>query len=210
MKKYLLFFLTICRSLVGLSTSLQIIDNKSENIEEIIAKILEIQKSLLIPIEAVEMPDFADTGFLTIRMTPDYLRNFLDTGKFIMAFRGKQVAGYLLLDDIEGFLKWAQGRRFDSEWDLESLRGIQYIDQIGIPTKFAKQGIGKELINFAKSLSPKGLLTDNLFDPYPNPASAAFFTSQGFTHLGVMHVEATAIRPAHKISVMLWHPEDPH
>ena len=116
------------------------------------------------------------------------------------------MVGYLCLEEINEYIDWAQGRRFDSEWNLNSLRNVKYIDQIAVLTPFVKQEIETNLINHAKNLSPNGILTDTLSKPYPNLSSMALFTNNGFVNLGTMQIEATDTLPAHQISLMLWLP----
>lgn len=169
---------------------------------EVIEAVLGIQKTLLAPLS--EVPPFAEAGFLTIEMTHEYLEKFLQTGKILIARQEGRIVGYLLLDRIDGFIDWAKDKRFDSEWNLERLRGIQYIDQIAVLRSYARQGIGTALVEEAKKLSPRGILIDILFAPYSNHASMQFFASQGFVPLGIVYVEAYSKRAAHATSVMLW------
>lgn len=200
----LCFQFIFCDGLFAAPLTLDIIDFRSENKEEIVHAILEIQESLLFPIEATEYPAFAENGFLTIRMTPEYLYDFISTDRIIVGYCGNEMTGYLLLGSIEGYLDWARGKRFDSAWNLYSLGSAQYIDQIGVATSCSQQGVGTALVNCAKMLSPGGLVTDILLEPHHNKASTAFFIKKGFTNIGIMHVEANAIRPAHKTLVMYW------
>lgn len=190
----------------GLPITLRLVDRDSERVEETIVAILKIQKSLLLSLEATEMPSYAQTGFLTIRMTNQYLLDFLQTGKFLLAFHHDQLVGYLLLDKIDHYLKWAHGKQFKSKWDLQALHKIAYIDQIAVIRHLAKQGIGTALVDYAKMLSPHGLLTDILYAPYSNQASMRFFAAQKFVELGIMQVEKTVAYPEHATSVMLWLP----
>lgn len=179
---------------------LQTIDKNWENKEEVIGEILQIQRTLVLPLDIAEMPAFAETGFLTIGMTPEYLQGFLEEGMAIVAFEDERMVGYLLLDRAEGFLKWAEGRKVSVS--LEALREWHYIDQIAVLTECSKQGIGKALVEEAKNLAPNGLMVDILIEPYCNAASLAFFAKQGFTPFAIMEIEANHLRPAHKISVL--------
>ena len=191
----------------GFSLTIQVIDKNAEQIKETVTKILAIQKSLLLSLEISAIPSYAQSGFLTIQMTPQYLLNFLRTGKFLIAVHQDQVVGYLLLDQIEQYLNWAEGKQFKSEWNLKSFQNLQYIDQIAVDRKFMRQGIGTALVNCAKKLSAEGLLTDILFTPYHNHASMQFFTTNEFLDIGTMHIEKTAMYPPHATSVMLWLPD---
>lgn len=193
--KLILFFLVLVAPIFG-TPAIQVFDSPDE---EIIEGILAIQKTLVLPLDSEERPV---NGFLMIQMTPDYLRQF--KGKFLIAYCDGEMAGYLLLGEMEEFIDWAKGRRFDSAWNLEALRNIHYIDQIAVLTPFARQGVGKALVDAAKAISTDGLLTDILLEPITNQASIAFFTRQGFAPMGVMHIDPSARFAAHKIYLMLW------
>jgi GNAT superfamily N-acetyltransferase len=206
MKSFIPLLCTFFSTLCGLPITLELIEKDSERIEETIDAILEIQKSLLLPLELTEWPDIAETGFLTIEMTRTYLQELLHTGKFLIAFYEERPVGYLLLDTIDSYLQWAEGKYFASDWDLQTLREINYIDQIAVVRKYAKHGIGTALVDFAKKLSPQGILSDILSAPYPNQASMHFFAAQKFVELGILQVEKTARYPAHAVAIMLWLP----
>lgn len=186
--------------------SYQMVDADSDNKETVIAEILTVQESLLIPLEATELPTFAQTGFITIQRSPQYLLKFLEKGKILVTHHQNQVIGYLLLEEIDGYIHWAQGRRMDVELSLASLDGVKYIDQVAVLTPFVQQGIETALIRHAKELSPNGILTDILAKPHPNLASMALFRNNGFIHLGSVYVEATDPLPAHQVALMLWLP----
>ncbi len=206
MKKTISMILFFFFNTSGFSLTIQVIDKNAEKIEETITEILAIQKSLLLPLEISEIPSYAQSGFLTIQMTPQYLLDFLRTGRFLIAVHQDQIVGYLLLDQIEQYLNWANGNQFKSEWNLKSFQNLQYIDQIAVDRKFTRQGIGTALVDYAKKLSAEGLLTDILFTPYHNHASMQFFTTNEFLDIGTMHIEKTAKYPQHATSVMLWLP----
>ncbi len=191
------------------SFSLQIIDVDSVNKEAIIEEILTIQKSLLIPLEETTMPSFAQTGFITIQRSPQYLLKFLEKGIIIVAYHQNQMVGYLSLEEIDGYIDWARGRRLDAERSLDSLDGVKYIDQVAALTTFANQEIETVLINLAKELSPYGIMTDTLAKPYPNLAAMALFRKNGFVNLGTLYVEETDALPQHQIELILWLPEKP-
>ena len=207
MKKAIVLFF-FCTT--AFSFSIQLVDKNSEHIDETIAEILKVQQTLLLPLELTEIPSCAQSGFLTVQMTPQYLIEFLQTGRFLIAVHQDQIVGYLLLDQIEQYLHWAEGKRFDSEWDLQTLQTMGYIDQIAVAREFAKQGVGTALINSAKKLSERGLLTDILSAPYRNEASLRFFTARGFANIGTMYIEQTATSPPHATAVMLWLPSTEH
>jgi GNAT superfamily N-acetyltransferase len=192
--------------ILGSSFLLRSIDKHAENKEEVIATVLDIQKSLLLPLDVMEMPDFAKTGFITIQMDPQYLDNFLQEGEIIVAYHEKQIIAYLLLDAIDSYITWAEQQSVDLKEDLISLSGSKYIDQIGVLSAYARNGIGTALIDYAKSRSSKGLLADILLEPYPNRASSAFFDHCGFVCLGTVQVNANHLRPAHNTSVFYWSP----
>jgi len=206
MKSFLPFLCTFFSTLWGLPITLELVEKDSARVEETIDAILEMQKSLLLPLELTECPDSAQTGFLTIEMTHTYLRELLHSGKFLIAFYEDQPVGYLLLDKIDSYLQWVKGKHFASEWDLQTLRQINYIDQIAVVRKYAKHGIGTALVDYAKKLSPQGILADILSAPYPNQASMHFFAAQKFIELGILQVEKTAKYPAHAVAIMLWLP----
>ena len=196
----LLFFFPF----LGSALTFQVINKDAEQIEEIITEILEIQKSLLLPLEISEIPLYLQTGFLTIQMTHQYLLDFIQTGKFLIAVHQNQIVAYLLLDQMEKYLNWADSNQFNSGVDLRSFQNIQYIDQIGVVPEFARQRIGTALIEQAKRLSPDGLLTDILSSPHCNHASLCFFAANGFLHIGTMQIKKTAKYQKHATSVMLW------
>ena len=163
-----------------------------------VAEILAIQNSLVAPLEAEKQPEF---GFITIARSAEYLQK---CEKRILAYVEGQVAGYMLLESVEGYLQWAKGRKFDG--DLSKLGRSYYIDQIGVSSAFARQGIGTALVEYAKKVSPDGLLADILWEPNRNEASITFLKKQGFSLLGVMEVEATDRLAEHKIAIFLWTP----
>lgn len=175
--------------------SLEIVEGDGE---EIVSEILAVQKALLLPLDVTEIPEFAKSGFLTVAMTPEYVQA---CEKRVLAYVDGKVVGYVILETIERFKEWAEGREFTG--DLGPLSNFYTIDQIGVLTPYARQGVGTALVNYAKKLSPGGLLTDAVLEPYPNLASMAFFQRQGFRLLGTMEIKATELLPAHKTSVFL-------
>jgi len=200
---WILFFFP----LLGYTAMIEVINTYSKKADERIAEILAIQKSLYLPLETTKIPAHAKNGFLSIQFGAEYLRELFDRGgRFILACEQDQVVGYLLLARMTEYLDWARPQRFESTWDLESLGGIQYIDQIAVSPKFAKHGIGSALVAQAKKLSPQGLCTDILVEPCSNEASLQFFTTRGFSQIGIMHIQATNEYPQHATAVELWIP----
>lgn len=188
------------------SIMLRSINMHSENKAEAISEVLEIQKSLLIPLEAEELPDFSKNGFLIVKMNRDYLENFLVNGEMIVAYDQDNIVGYLLLEKMDAYINWARNQNIVSDLGLDDLKRVKYIDQIGIQSRYAKKGIGTALINEARLKSPNGMLTDTLVQPFPNPAALAFFSKMGFLDVGLIRVQANEVRPAHEITMLLWLP----
>lgn len=192
--------------MINNSFSIQTIDIESENIDAVIIEVLAIQKTQLLSLTTTEISEFAQNGFITIERTPVYLREFLKKGKIITVYHQDQMIGYLLLENMDGYINWAHGRQFDSELNLDELKTLNYIDQIAVLMSFVGRGVETALVNYAKYLSPQGILTDTLYRPYPNLASMALFENNGFAKLGILYVEATNVLPAHQIFLMLWLP----
>jgi hypothetical protein len=184
--------------------SFQIINADSNNKETIIAEILSIQDSLLIPLNTAQIHTLTQTNFIIIHRSSQYLLKLLEKGIFIVAYYQKQMVGYLLLDEIDGYIKWAQGRRFDGKQSIDSLGSVKYIDQVAVLTSFEQKGIETALINHAKECSPTGIMTDILAKPFPNLSSMNLFQNNGFVNLGTLYIEATNALQAHQVVLMLW------
>lgn len=199
--------------------SFYIIDAKSENVEGIIQEILALQSTLLVDNQATsELPSlFAENGFLTMRMNTDHMiQNLLDGGKIITARCKDQLVGYLIISELGNYFPWlreANKVEIDFQSCINELEQyyldnkIKILNQIAVATPYAKQGIGRELVQIAKELAPHGLSTDILYKPFTNQASFVFFSKQNFIHIGTVYVLGKPPKCIpHEICIQLWRP----
>lgn len=190
---------------------MQTFTHSTFNNPQILEEILSVQKSLLIDLNDRTLdPHLADHGFLAVRMDVDYLKELLldPLGKIILVYHQKEIAGYLLLRDVNNFIDWTREKKFHGEWTYETFsanyrkKQILYIDQIGVKTKYAKHRIGSMMIEKAKTYAQEGLIADILFQPFTNKASYSFFSKKEFSQIGI--IENNVNPPFKLLYVMLW------
>ncbi len=197
--------------------SFQVVNADTEGRDQIIQEVLVLQNSLIVDNSTTtELPlQFEENGFLTIRMKPEgVLQVLLEGGKIITARCQDQLVGYLILSELGNYFSWlSRAHQVEIDLKLSVMELEQYyidtqikiLEQIAVATAYAKQGIGKQLVNMAKQLAPHGLSTDILYRPFTNHASFAFFSKQGFVPICRVYVIG---RPPkcilHEIWVELW------
>lgn len=200
------------------SLSFQIIDIHDETKSQVIQEVVALQSSLIVNNQSTtELPiAFKENGFLTIRMDQNMIMEMLLNDAKIVTTRCQGLlVGYLILCKFTDFQWLRNGERLDLNFQssLDELERyffdnhIQEIEQIAVAHSFAKQGIGRQMVEIAKQLSPHGLSTYILYKPFTNEASLAFFSKQNFAHIATAHVLG---RPpkylAHEVFIELWMP----
>lgn len=198
--------------------SYQVVDSQHESIHEVIRELLVLQNSLIVDNQlTAELPAaFKEKGFLTIRMDQEMIMDMLNRGgKIITAFYQNRLCGYLLLCKLSGFQWIKEAMRVDLVFhsNLDELEKyffenqIDEIDQIAVDHAFAKQGIGTKMVDMAKQLSPHGLATSILYQPFTNEASLSFFSKQGFVFIANVHLLGKPPKClTHEVYVELWVP----
>lgn len=199
-----------------------IIDKDSEDKVDVIQDVLTLQKTLIVDSDtANELPTiFEENGFLTVKKTAEELAHILQhDGKIFIVRHLDQLIAYLILSDLDDFFSRIVSPDVHVEIDLPLQLSeiecfymnnqIKMVDQIGVATHYAKQGIGRHLVNMAKQVAPQGLSTCILYMPFTNNASLAFFSKQGFVRIANVHVLGKPPKCIpHEIWVEHWIPEN--
>lgn len=199
----------------------QIVGIHEETSSTVIEEVLALQSSLIVDNQSTtKLPAaFKQNGFLTLRKDREMIMEMLLSGAKIVTGRCReQLVGYLILCDFEDFhwLRKAERVDFGFQSSIEELENyfydnhIQMIDQIAISHAFAKQGIGRKMVEIAKQLSPHGLSTCILNKPFTNEASLSFFFKQDFVRIATAHVVGSPPKHLHhEIFIELWMPGQP-
>lgn len=199
--------------------TMQITDINSPHKQEIIQQVLELQSTLIVSNQDTEvLPDICRTnGFLTLRWTEDEFAKALQAhGQILTMHHQDRLVGYLILSDSTGYFAWldqvdrvelTSGQTIDELKSLYEKHSVTILRQIAVARDYAKQGIGRRLVDKAKEICPSGLSTDILFKPFSNHASIAFFAKQGFEHFGTIYLTGKPPKCLpHEIYIDLWLP----
>lgn len=189
-------------SVIEAAQWMRVIDKNHELKKEVIADVLAIQKSLIVPVN--DIPEIAQAnGFLLVPMTPEYVLSLLENkeGQIIGAYIDQTLVGYIILTEASEFQELYQdpaAGRFEMTADLPHLNNwlldkeVGYIEQIGVKPGYSRLKVGTHLIEAGKNLRPHGLISDVFIYPIVNKASLLFFSSQGFTSPGILYQYPTA------------------
>jgi ribosomal protein S18 acetylase RimI-like enzyme len=83
---------------------------------------------------------------------------------------------------------------------------LTYVYQIGVVHSHSAQGLGKILLDEAKTRYPEGLLAAYLTSPVPNLASRRFFTKNNFYRIGFLEKKAYGVLDVSFSNAVLWTP----
>lgn len=174
-------------------------------------EVLSLQKLLITnfisnPLKHKELhTNFQEQGFLIVQYSHQELRQRLIEGCNILTARQQgKLVGYILLSGPDRLFKWirekAQKLEIFSQLTLDEMEHVhrdvkqaKVLTQIAVDRSFKKQGIGRQLVNYAKKLAP-ALLTSIAYKPVTNQASLTFFSKQGFLPIAKAYVRGSGSR----------------
>ncbi|MBA3815813.1 MAG: GNAT family N-acetyltransferase [Parachlamydiaceae bacterium] len=150
---------------------------------------IELQSSLIVDNQAISelVGPFKENGFLIIRMERENLmETLLSGGKIVTSRHQNQLIGYLILCTEDSFKWLLTAESIDIKIPLNIDELVRYItdnhileiDQIAVAHTFAKQGIGRKMVEIAKQEAPHGLATCILYKPFTNEASYHSFQNK--------------------------------
>ncbi len=167
-------------------------NSSTQEIQEVVPKILQIQSSWIISRETVA----PKTGFLISSFPPEELSSLIQNdGMLVCAFRESEIIGYCLTTPISEFTSLyedaSEGDFRPSEPQSVSDSTHRYLYQSATTPSLAGVGVGQGLIEFTQGAS-KGfaLLTDVLTAPIENTASRRFFRKNGFKPIGELTLKS--------------------
>lgn len=198
--------------------SVVVVDNNHPSKDRILAEVLELERSLVVPLDSKCPVEQMQNGCLLIQMTPEYIHNLLQQkkGRVFAAFQNETLVGYAVLDEISEFttlFKDEQIGRVESSLDANALGElfsrpkIGYIEQIAVRSDCARMGVGSQLIRAIKEYKSDGLIVDVFIFPVVNEPSLHFFASHGFKQKGILHQAPRDDFPyPHRTQILLWDP----
>ncbi len=213
MFRYVILLLFCVQRLYGYT--IDITDKHSSDKEEVISNLLLLQHDWQIDIRAYSSQNDTGNGFLFVRMQPEFIHHLVEhkNAIIISASTDKELVGYIILTDITEFFDLymhtpirtfeclVNQSVFEKYLDEHTVR---YVEQIAVKRDQAHKGIGTNLLNKAKSMSPSGIVAAVLTKPVPNSASLDFFTKNQFIDMGTLNCMECPEWPAYQTQVLFW------
>lgn len=150
------------------------------------------------------------TGFLISKFCESELAELLNNGSELILTENKNgVIGYILLTEFREFESvLLEARNLDIK-NFDNLKNVEprYLYQIGVSPESRGKGIAKSLLEFAKTRSPQGIITDVLTGPVKNDVSISFFHKNNFLSIGSFSLAAYRDFGQLDSLVLTWKPQ---
>lgn len=164
-------------------------------------------------------------GFLVCEWSIDSLKKLLSSSTSLLLCitdnNNHKLAGYQLLTPPDHLIQYTDAKLGQLEFDHNAIaddqwkqlttspHDIHYLEEASVAPEYRCLGIGSSLINLAKIYSSEGIITDVIFWPYNNVASANLKRKNEFLPIGIWN-QTTGEYASFKSKIFLWLPKKPN